>query len=281
MRGIPQASLAVEIDPDTQSQLVESAVTLLIAVVVWVVVRTAIRRWIKRLEDRTVRSGDLHDRARAQRLATLARTASMLASVAVVVITALVLMGIWGIPIGPIIAAGSVVGIAVGFGAQNFIKDVIAGVMVLVEDQYSVGDVVMIGGVTGTVEDIRMRTTVLRDLDGSVHHVPHGGVNVSTNFTYEYSRLVIDLDVSYDGPVDHALSVVEDEIESFSEDPEWAPSLVEEQELLGVDRLDDAGVGLRVLLTTVPADRWKVRREFLRRIKNRFDVEGIEFAHES
>ena len=84
------------------------------------------------------------------------------------------------------------VGIAVGFGAQNFIKDVIAGVMVLVEDQYSVGDVVRIGGVTGTVEEIRMRTTVLRGLDGSVHHVPHGGVNVSTNFTYELKMVAAD-----------------------------------------------------------------------------------------
>jgi small conductance mechanosensitive channel len=202
----------------------------------------------------------------------------MASALAVVVVTVLILMGIWGIPVAPILAVGSVIGIAIGFGARDFVRDVIAGILVLAEDQYSVGDVVRIAGVTGTVEEIRIRTVVLRDLDASVHHIQHGAVDVTTNLTHDFSRIVVDISIAAEGSLDGALGVVEDELERFSNDEEWASIFVEPPQLLGVNELADSGIDVRVLLTTTPDDRWRVKREFLRRIKNRFDAEGIEIA---
>lgn len=278
MIGVALAAVELNIDPEIQSRVLQSLVTLIIAIIVWLVIRAAIHRGMRHLDRRYTQSQDVRDHARGQRLATLARTALMVSGFIVFAVTVLILMGIWGIPVAPILAVGSVIGIAIGFGARDFVRDVIAGILVLAEDQYSVGDVVHIAGVTGTVEEIRIRTVVLRDLDASVHHIQHGAVDVTTNLTYDFSRMVVDISIAAEGSLDGALGVVEDELERFSNDEEWAPVFVEPPQLLGVNELVDSGVDVRVLLTTIPDDRWKVKREFLRRIKNRFDAEGIEIA---
>jgi small-conductance mechanosensitive channel len=276
--GIALAAVELDIDPEVRARVLQSLVTLIVALVVWLVIRAAIRRGMRHFDRRYSESEDVRDHARGQRLATLAKTALMVSALAVVVVTVLILMGIWGIPVAPILAVGSVVGIAIGFGARDFVRDVIAGILVLAEDQYSVGDVVRIAGVTGTVEEIRIRTVVLRDLDASVHHIQHGVVDVTTNLTHDFSRIVVDISIAAEGSLDGALGVVEDELERFSNDEEWASIFVEPPQLLGVNELADSGIEVRVLLTTTPDDRWRVKREFLRRIKNRFDAEGIEIA---
>ena len=181
----------------------------------------------------------------------------------------------WGIPIAPLVAGASVVGIAIGFGAQDIVRDVIAGFMVLVEDQYAIGDVVAIGGVTGTVQDIGLRTTVLRGLDASMHHVPNGEVRVATNLTPDYSRVVIDIGIAYDSDVDAAIAVIADEAARFRADPDWTDAHVQDPEMLGVNALGHSLVVIRTLLSTDPEQRWAVKREFLRRLKNRLDEEGI------
>jgi small conductance mechanosensitive channel len=276
--GIALAAVELDIDPEVRARVLQSLVTLLVALVVWLVIRAAIHRGMRHLDRRYSQSEDVRDQARGQRLATLVKTALMASALAVVVVTVLILMGIWGIPVAPILAVGSVIGIAIGFGARDFVRDVIAGILVLAEDQYSVGDVVRIAGVTGTVEEIRIRTVVLRDLDASVHHIQHGAVDVTTNLTHDFSRIVVDISIAAEGSLDGALGVVEDELERFSNDEEWASIFVEPPQLLGVNELADSGIDVRVLLTTTPDDRWRVKREFLRRIKNRFDAEGIEIA---
>jgi small conductance mechanosensitive channel len=172
-----------------------------------------------------------------------------------------------------------VIGLAVGFGAQDFVKDVIGGFFVLVEDQYSIGDSVSIAGANGTVEEIRLRTTVLRALDGSIHHVPNGEVRVATNLTPDYSRVVIDLGIGYDSDIDSAIAAIGDEAERFVADPEWEFAHADDPRVLGVDELGDSAVMIRVMLTTDPEQRWTVKREFLRRLKYRLDAEGIEIAY--
>lgn len=255
-------------------------VTILVAsIVAWLVMRVVIHRWSSRTQRKLVDSGELADRARAQRLATIARTFSTLVILTIVVIAIVMSLAVWGVPIAPIVASLSVVGIGIGFGAQDFIKDVISGLFVLIEDQYSVGDVVDLAGVSGTVIDVRLRTTVLRGLDGSVHHIPNGAVRVATNLTHEYSSIVIDLAVAYEESVDRAIEVITDETMVFAADPEWGQRLVSEPTVLGVDELADSGVIVRVVMATDPDQRWAVKREFLRRIKNRFDAEGIEIPY--
>jgi small conductance mechanosensitive channel len=150
---------------------------------------------------------------------------------------------------------------------------------VLAEDQYALGDVVQLAGVSGTVEEIRLRTTVLRDLDGSIHHVPNGEVRVATNLTYEFSRVVVDLSVAYEESVDRALEVISEVAERFASDPEWSSAVVEDPQVLGVDDLGDSGVVIRVLFATDPDMRWNVKREFLRRAKNGLDEAGIEIPY--
>jgi small conductance mechanosensitive channel len=257
-------------------QVLQSLLVVVVAVVVWWIVRAAGRRWLRRMQANLEMTAGHDDLERAQRLATLWSVAESALAIAVISLSVLTLLGVWGIPLGPFIAAGSVIGIALGFGAQDYIKSVIAGLFIIIEDQYSVGDVVELAGVSGTVEEIRLRTTVLRDLDGNVHHIPNGVITVASNTTSGFSRLVVDLGVAYREDVDHVIDVVADELARFTAEEEWSEAFLEEPEILGVDALGDWSVTIRVLFTLTTLDRWRVKREFLRRAKARFDAEGIE-----
>lgn len=193
----------------------------------------------------------------------------------VVVSTVLALLQVWGISIGPFLAVGALVGAAVGFGAQDVIKDVLAGFFILLEDQFRVGDVVTIAGTTGVVEDIQFRVTKLRDLEGNVHYVPNGQITVASNLTSLYAYAMVEVGVAYSVDVDRAMEVIADELEALAGDPEWSPRIRGEAEVLGLERLEDSAVVLRARLQTVAHERWGVRREALRRLKKRFESEGI------
>jgi small conductance mechanosensitive channel len=248
------------------------------AVVIWFLIDWLVGRWIRSKTSR-VEVGDLSGQARVQRLETLSASMEKLLLLVIVATVVIYIMIIWGIPVGPLIALGSVIGIAVGFGAQSYVKDVIAGFFVLVEDQYAIGDDVKLAGVEGTVVDIRLRTTVLRDLDASLHHVPNGEVRVATNLTPDYSRVVVDVGVTYDSDIDAAIAAISDEAIRMHADPEWEDAYAAEPQMLGVNELGDSAVTIRALFTTAPARRAAVRREFLRRVKYRLDAEGIEIAY--
>ena len=261
------------------TQAWQTVLILAVAIAVWLLGRWLIRRWSVRIQHRLESTGDLANRARAQRFETVGRTASAVLFIVVLGVGVVTGLALWGIPIGPLVASLSVVGIAIGIGAQDLVKDVIAGMFVLAEDQYAIGDVVELAGVSGSVEEIRLRTTVLRDLDGSVHHVPNGEVRVATNLTYEFSRVVVDLSVAYEESVDRSIEVISEVAAALAADPEWSEALVDEPNVLGVDALEDSGVAIRVVLTTDPDLRWQVKREFLRRVKNGLDDAGIEIAY--
>ncbi|MEA2023976.1 MAG: mechanosensitive ion channel family protein [Actinomycetota bacterium] len=269
----------MSIEVTVWTEIWQTAVILVGAIAIWIVARALIRRWGRRVRSKLESTGDIRDRARAQRFETVSRTFSTVVFLVVVSVAVLIVLAVWGVPIVPLVASLSVVGVAVGFGAQSFIKDVIAGLFVLIEDQYAIGDVVELAGVSGTVEEIRLRTTVLRGLDGSVYHIPNGEIRVAKNLTHEFSRLVVDLSIAYEESVDRAIDVIGEESASFAADPDWAHRLIEDPTVLGVDELADSGVIVRVLMTTDPDERWTVKREFLRRIKNRLDDEGIEIPY--
>lgn len=247
--------------------LVRTAVVLVVAFVAyWLATRFG-RRVVGRMESRGAET--------AERVATLWLMARRLVLIAVVVTAALALLQIWGVGLAPFLAVGTAVAAAIGFGAQDLVKDLIAGFFILIEDQFRVGDVVSIGGVSGVVEDIQLRVTVLRDLEGNVHFVPNGQITVSTNYTSKFAQPVIDVGVAYDTDVDRALEVMREELEALAADPEWSDMIRGEVEVFGVDKLGESSVTLRMRMTTSANDRWTVRREALKRIKKRFEVEGI------
>ena len=183
---------------------------------------------------------------------------------------------VWDLPLTPLIAVGSALGIAVGLGAQQLIRDVVAGFFVLLEDQYRIGDRVTLAATSGDVEEIRLRVTILRDIQGNVHYVPNGEIRVATNMTRDYSRVVLDLTVGFETDVDRVIGVLRDEIGTLAADAEWKGAFLAGPKVLGVDRLREDGVVVRVSAEVRPEERWRVQREALRRIKARLDHEGIE-----
>ncbi|HOJ43955.1 MAG TPA: mechanosensitive ion channel family protein, partial [Syntrophorhabdaceae bacterium] len=186
-----------------------------------------------------------------------------------------------GINIGPVLAAAGIVGVAVGFGAQSLVKDVISGFFIILEDQIRVGDVVEIGGKGGLVEKIGLKTIVLRDLAGNVHFVPNGEIKVVTNMTKEYSRYVFDIGIAYKEDVDRVMEVIKEIDEELRNDPEFKDDIIAPIEVLGVDQFASSSVIIKARTTTVPIKQWRIGREFNRRIKKKFDELGIEipFPH--
>lgn len=260
-----------------QEELTKTAVVLVVAALAWwIFVRVG-----RRITGRLSRGEGVEAAEQRQRVVTLWRAVRRVAAILVFISVLLTLASVWGIPIAPLLAVGSAAAVAVGFGAQSVVKDVIAGFLILAEDQYAVGDVVRVSDVAGRVEDIRLRVTVLRDLEGNVHYVPNGLIAVASNLTQEYAQVVIDVGIAYREQVDRGLATFGDELARMAAEPEWQERILEEPKVLGVDQLADSSVVLRGTLQVVPDDRWMAKREALRRVKNRFDADGIEipFPH--
>jgi len=183
------------------------------------------------------------------------------------------------IDIGPILAGAGILGLAVSFGAQSLVKDVISGFFILFENQFGIGDVIEVAGHSGVVEKMTLRVVVLRDGEGVMHVVPNGEIKVVSNKTRGWSRAVVDVGVPYEENVDRALEVLRDEAAQFSTDKSWGTQLDGPVEVLGVESLSDSAVVLRTLLRTQPGSQWSVAREFRRRIKNRFDKETLDIPY--
>jgi moderate conductance mechanosensitive channel len=271
--------LAIDwVDPDQLwPNLGVSVGVLLAAGATWWLIGRMGRRWVAKLEERGAGRLAEHEKLeRRQRFDTLWAVMRTMITIAIATVAVLVLLGVWGIPLAPFLAVGTVVGVGLGLGAQDFVKSVIAGFMIIIEDQYGIDDVVSVAGVSGKVEGIKLRTTVLRDLEGNVHHVPNGFITVASNLTQGFSAVVVDVAVGYREDIDRVIAVVSDEAKRFSDDPEWTASFLEPPQTLGVNLLGDWSVQVRLVFTVVPEQRWVVKREFLRRIKLRLDAEGIE-----
>lgn len=216
-----------------------------------------------------------------KRVETFGSVISYTINIVVVIFSLLMIIREFGLDLGPVFAAAGIVGIAVGFGAQSIVQDIISGFFILLEDQVRVGDVVEIDGRSGVVESVNLRLVVLRDLSGNVHFIRTGRVGTVTNMTKEYSRYVFDISVAYREDVDEVLAVLKELDEDIRHDPEFGPMILEPLEILGLDRFADSALIIRARFKTKPIEQWNVGREFNRRLKKKFDSLGIEmpFPH--
>lgn len=216
-----------------------------------------------------------------KRINTLSSTLRYVFVIAIFITAAIMILNELGIEVGPILAAAGVVGLAIGFGAQSLVQDIISGFFILLEDQVRVGDVVEIAGKAGLVERVNLRMVVLRDLEGRVHYVRNGEIKIVSNFTKEFSCYVFDIGVAYREDVDHVISVLKELDEEFRQDTDFKVKILQPLEIFGVDQFADSAVVIKARYQTRAREQWNVAREFNRRLKIRFDEEGIEipFPH--
>jgi small conductance mechanosensitive channel len=259
-------------------ELIRSGVRVLgIWVLAWLayrVVRLAARRIELAVDDGDDSVTTLRER-RGQTIAQLLRSVGR---VVVLAIAVLLTFNVF-IDIGPILAGAGILGLAVSFGAQSLVKDVISGFFILFENQFAIGDVIEVAGKSGVVEKMTLRVVQLRDGEGIMHVVPNGEIKVVSNKTRGWARAVVDVGVPYDESVDRAIDVLKDEAAQFSTDKTWGAQLDGPVEVLGVESLSDSAVVLRTTIRTQPGSQWNVAREFRRRIKNRFDRESLEIPY--
>lgn len=216
-----------------------------------------------------------------KRTDTLSSIVRYVMKIGIFVMAGMMILRELGIDIGPILATAGVVGLAVGFGAQKLVEDVISGFFILLEDQIRVGDVVNIADKGGLVEKVTLRMIILRDLAGNVHYVRNGQIGVVTNMTKEYSRYVFDIGVAYREDVDEVIEVIKEVDEDLRKDPDFKKDILAPIEILGLDKFDTSAIIIKARTMTKPIKQWAVGREFNRRLKKRFDERDIEipFPH--
>ncbi|MBV9362226.1 MAG: mechanosensitive ion channel family protein [Betaproteobacteria bacterium] len=211
------------------------------------------------------------------RVETLARVFHYAATIVTCLVAGMAVLDALGISIAPLLATAGVAGLAIGFGAQSLVKDYFTGLFLLIEDQIREGDVVEISGKAGVVEEVTLRYVRLRDGDGFVHFIPNGEIKLVTNRTRGFARAVMDVGVGYGVDIDQALAVMREVGQAMRTDEKWKQKIADDLEVLGVDKLDNSAVVLRVQLRVVPpTERDNVRREYLKRVKLAFDERGIE-----
>jgi small-conductance mechanosensitive channel len=274
--------------------LIAAPAKILLIVLLAIGVRSLMHRGIRRLTDRTATgavptflrplrnrvsaNSDLLEQIterRSQRAEAIGSVLRSFASIGVLGIAVVLVLGELGINLAPIVASAGVVGVALGFGAQNLIKDFIAGIGIILEDQYGVGDVVDLGEASGTVEAVGLRITRLRDVNGVVWYVRNGEILRVGNKSQGFAQVVIDMPVAHDTDLERARTVMQEVADEMYAEEEWAAVLLAEPESLGVEQITAEGVFLRLVVRSTNADQWRVGRELRMRLKERFVAEGF------
>jgi small conductance mechanosensitive channel len=218
----------------------------------------------------------LPNKAEAKREQTLIRIFIGATQVLIFIITITLILQEVGIMVVPILAGVSIVGIAVGFGGQYLMRDIITGLFIILENQYRIGDVVNFDGVGGLVEDISLRMTTIRDLDGTVYHIPHGEIKKVANLTKVFSRVNINIGVAYNSDIEKVISVVNEVGNTLAEDPQWKEAIIKAPQFLRIDNFADSAIIIKILGDTQPIKQWEVAGELRKRLKIAFDKQGIE-----
>ena len=269
--------------------LLEMALILVVAYAANRLAQRFIKRVVRRFAQDSIRrlgalraTGPLADTgpvdlARAtMRTETVGGVLSSIAAVTIWGIAVVMALGVFGVNLGPLIAGAGIVGVALGFGAQNLVKDFLSGLFMLLEDQYGVGDVVDVGEASGVVEGISLRTTRVRDLEGTVWHVPNGEIRRVGNMSQQWARSLVDVGVAYDTDIDTAKAVIKHVADGVWHDDVLGVHVLDEPEVWGVEALGADEITIRLVMKVEPAMQWLVNRALRQRIKEAFDAQGIE-----
>jgi moderate conductance mechanosensitive channel len=249
---------------------------LFIIVLAWVLNRMAYRFIEKVVRKVVVSNRFLSAEAERKREDTLIRIFNWATGIVILLLASMMILQEIGVPIGPILAGAGIVGLAVGFGGQYVIRDLISGFFIILENQYRIGDVVSFDGTSGQVEDISLRMTTLRNQDGTVHHIPHGEVKKVSNLSKDFARINLNIGVSYNADLEHVIAVVNRVGLEMSEDPLLKPNIIKPPQFLRVDDFADSAVIIKILGETQPLMQWDLTGELRKRLKIAFDREGIE-----
>ncbi|MBU1178420.1 mechanosensitive ion channel family protein [Patescibacteria group bacterium] len=250
-----------------------------LAILSYVLFRLWGNRIIQTLSKVKITRGDRTEQESKLRLKTLSKVVARAGAVVILALVVLMVLQSFGIDITPVLAGAGVVGIAVGFGAQSLIKDILNGFFILLEDQFVEGDFVLIKGMEGTVEDFSLRRTILRDFKGDTHIIPNSQIKTATNYTHGWSRVVATIPVTYEEDTEKIFTLLEKIGGELAKDEKFKNKLMGSIEVLGVDDFTDVSLNISVAIKTVPSEQWEVKRELLKRIKLAFDEEGIEISH--
>ena len=270
------------------------ALIVVLAMVLRMLVNRAIRRLVtgaaegtvpvvlRPLHDRTkgrlLEASPLSSERRRQRAETIGSVLRSSAALVIFTVAGAMVLAELGFDLAPVLASAGIVGVAVGFGAQNLIKDFLNGMFMILEDQYGVGDVVDAGEATGTVEAVGLRTTRLRDINGTVWHIRNGEIVRIGNKSQGWARAVLDIAVSWDSDVDQVRDVMKATADEMAAEEEWAEKITEAPEVWGVEDLGSSGLVVRLAVKTAPLEQWRVARELRERVKAAFDREGISIG---
>ncbi len=258
--------------------LIDHGTRILIIVVVGAVLWFALNKFLPPIVRRSVARTKYKESKEGieKRTNTLLSIFKGMGRVFIGIVAIMMVLSEVGLPVAPVLAGFGIVGIAIGFGAQYLIRDLIAGIFIILENQYRVGDVARVADVAGLVEEVTLRKTVLRDLDGIVHHVPNGEIRIASNFTRHFGRVNLNVSVAYDTDLDHAISVINRVGQELAEDEKWRKVIKSPPQALRVDNLGDSGIDIKILGDVKPIEQWAVMGELRLRLKKAFDAEGIE-----
>jgi len=257
--------------------LIDHGIRILIIVAVGAVLWFALNKFLPPLVGHAMvtTKGESKEGVKKRR-GTLVGVLTGVGRVFIVIVAIMMILSEVGVPVAPVLAGFGIVGIAIGFGAQYLIRDLIAGIFIILENQYRVGDVARVADVAGLVEEVNLRKTVLRDLDGIVHHIPNGEIRIASNFTRHFSRVNLNISVGYGTDLDHAISVINRVGKALAEDEKWRKVIKSPPQVLRVDNLGDSGIDIKILGDVKPIEQWAVMGELRLRLKKAFDAEGIE-----
>jgi small conductance mechanosensitive channel len=257
-----------------QSHGIRVAIVLVLGFAAYLIMKRIVPRVIRRTI--ALRMKNKPETAVKKRSKTISYVITNTIAVIIGIIVLFTILAELGVNIAPALASLGIVGLAISFGAQGLIKDIINGLFILGEDQYGIGDVVKVANMTGLVEEVNLRRTVLRDIDGAVHYIPNGEIGVASNFTKEYSRVNMNVAVGYGEDIDNVIAVINRVCESLVSEAAWKGKIIKTPQVLRVDALGASGVEIKILGDTRPSMQWEVMGELRRRIKIAFDKEGIE-----
>jgi len=252
----------------------------IIGILIGLVILSQISRWSVGWVERLIPEKDPVQAAEVKKRAqTLGNTLRDALLVIFSFVALLMILGELGIQLGPLLATAGIGALAIGFGAQSLVKDVINGFFIILENQYRIGDAIDVAGVSGLVESLTLRRTVLRDLEGRVHIVPNGEIKIVSNLSKEWARSVLDIGISYREDLDRVIDVLSRIGKEMESDERFKEALLEPFHILGVERFGESQLVVRMAVKTAPLKQWEVSRELRKRIKNRFDEEGIQIPY--